>query len=302
MPSKLFRLMSDPDYRFLWLAIRGFYDTMPDEEYLKRMYHAKTGYDLDLETPQTFNEKLQWLKLHDHNPLYTTMADKYEVKNYVGDIIGEEYIIPTLGVWDSFDDIEFSKLPEKFVLKCTHDSGGIVICKEKKKLDIETAKHKIDKCLKTNYYLKWREWPYKNVPPRVIAEEYIAEESSDGLTDYKIHCFNGVPKIILVCKDRFGKEGLSEDFFDLSWKHLDVRRPNARQCLTPLERPAELDRMLEIAEIFSKDIPFLRVDFYIIRKKIMFGEFTFFPASGIKPFIPESFDLELGKMMNIKDR
>ena len=185
---------------------RGVFNLMPDELYLKFMFRLRMHRKLNLETPQCFNDKIQWTKLYDRRPEYTTYVDKYAAKKSVADIIGGQYIIPTIGVWDRFDDIDFEKLPNQFVLKCTHDSGGFVICKDKKTFDIEQAKKKINKCLKRNYYWMGREWPYKNVPHRIIAEQYMA----DDLRDYKLFCFNGVPRMTLVCSERFTKDGLKD--------------------------------------------------------------------------------------------
>ena len=172
-----------------YLDSRGFFKFMSDEAYLKFMYKLKMKRKLNLSDPQTFNEKLQWLKIYDRKPEYTTMVDKYEAKKYVADIIGEEYIIPTLGVWDRFEDIDFDELPDQFVLKCTHDSGGLVICRDKSKLDLKAAKKKINKSLKRNYYWIGREWPYKNVRPRIIAEKFMTDPTSDDLQDYKFFFF-----------------------------------------------------------------------------------------------------------------
>ena len=279
---------------FLWLAYHGFLNKWPDEKYIKWKFEAKMGYPLNLDNPQTFNEKLQWLKLHDRKPIYSTMVDKYEVKQYVASIIGEEYIIPTLGVWENFNEIDFNSLPDQFVLKCTHDSGGLVIVKDKAKLDIGAARKKIEKSLKTNYYYLGREWPYKDVKPRIIAEAYMEENTGVSIDDYKIHSFNGTPRVILVCRDRFSELGLSEDFFDTKWTHLDVKRERHSNSAIDIARPAELDKMLKLAERLSVGHSFLRSDFYTIDNKIYFGEMTFFPASGFEKFVPYSFDREMG--------
>ena len=191
------------DFRFLVNAGRGKYNSMSDEEYIKKMFKAKLGYELNLENPKTFNEKLQWLKINDRNDMYTTLVDKYAVKKYVSDILGEEYIIPTLGVWDRFEDIEFDNLPEQFVLKCTHDSGGLVICKNKKELNHAKAKKIIDSSLKTNFYWHGREWPYRDVKPRLIAESYMEDEKTSELRDYKFFCFSGTVKCFKIDFDRF---------------------------------------------------------------------------------------------------
>lgn len=267
---------------------------IPDNIYLKIKFKKHMGYPLNLKNPKTFNEKLQWLKLHDRKSIYTTMVDKYAVKKYVADIIGEEYIIPTLGVWDRFGDIDFDTLPNQFVLKCTHDSGGLVIVKDKRSFDRGTAKKKIEDCLKNNFYYMGREWPYKNVKPRIIAEKYMEDTVTSELNDYKIHSFNGDPKVILVCKDRFSELGLTEDFFDENWVHLEVKKEKKANSSTPIERPKELDEMLELSRKLSKGIPFLRTDFYSIEGKTYFGELTFYPASGIEKYLPESFARQLG--------
>ena len=189
---------------------------VPDKLYLKYKFYKKMKKQLNLDNPQTFNEKLQWLKLYDRNPEYTRMVDKYEVKKYVAEKIGEEYIIPTLGVWNKFEDIDFEELPNQFVLKCTHDSGGVVICKDKSTFDFNAANKKLTHCLKRNYFWKGREWPYKNIKPRIIAEQYIAED----LVDYKFMCFSGEVKCSFICTNRFSTQGLHVTFFDREWNLL----------------------------------------------------------------------------------
>ncbi len=454
--SKGTKFFNDKKYRTIILANKGFYNKMPDDEYLRMMFQLTMGKPLNLDNPQTFNEKLQWLKLYDRRPEYTMMVDKFKVRSYVADKIGEEYLIPLLGVWDNPDQIDFDKLPNQFVLKCNHDSGGLVICKDKSKLDISKAKKKLWKSLKHDYYLQNREWPYKDVPRKVIAEQYMEDtniselrdykffcfngvakcykidfdrfighkanyftpngelmklgeeicppdfskvlptpanlktmkelaaklsethpflradfydvegkvyfgeltfypasgfgkfiyEGNDellgswiklpentrggyyviykdmlcvlntavaksdsrkgttdkqhhGLDDYKIHSFNGEPKVILVCRNRFSESGLTEDFFDQEWTHLDVKREKHPNSSEVINRPKELDKMLELARILSKDMPFLRSDFYTISGRIYFGELTFFPASGFGKFIPESFDEKLGDWITL---
>ena len=273
--------------------------TIPDEIYLKYEFRKYLGYKLDLKQPKTFNQKLQWLKLHDRNPNYTIMVDKYSVKKYVASIIGEEYIIPTLGVWDHFDDIDFSKLPKQFVLKCTHDSGGLVIVKDSSKLDRLAAKEKIESCLKTNYYWSGREWPYKNVKPKIIAEKYMADKYDRELKDYKIHCFNGIPKLILVCSDRYSEHGLCEDFYTEERDHLSVKRvehPNSKMCI---DKPTSLEQMKNLAKKLSKDLPFVRTDFYDINGSVFFGEMTFYPASGFSGYDPMQWDYILGEWLDL---
>ena len=299
MIRKIQRLITDKYYRFGILQSKGFFKRMDDKKYLEMMYQFKLGKPLDLERPRTFNEKLQWLKLYDRNPMYIQMVDKCEVKKLVANIIGEEYIIPTLGVWDSFEDIDFSKLPNQFVLKCTHDSGGLVIVKDKSEFNKKKAKTIINKSLKRNFYYYGREWPYKDVKPRVIAEQYMEDERTQDLPDYKIHNFGGVPKVILLCRNRYKEQGLTEDFFTDNWTHLNVKRPNHENANIVVEAPPALEKMLDLAKKLSKNIPFLRTDFYIINGKVYFGELTFFPASGFDGFDPSSFDSVMGEWIKI---
>lgn len=296
--KSLVHYCTDQDYRFLFNTKRGFYTNMPDEEFLKRRFHAARGYYMDFDNPQTFSEKLQWLKLHDHNPFYTTLVDKVEVKQYIKEKIGERYLIPTLGVWNRAEDISFESLPSQFVLKCTHDSHGLVICKDKSKLDVKAARSKLDTALKSSYYLTFREWPYKNVKPRILAEPYMSN-NGDELIDYKVHCFNGKAKLVLVCAGRFAATGLTEDFYDCEWNHLNMKRPKVPNTTVQQEKPEQLDEMIQIAEKLSRDIPFVRVDFYIIGGNVVFGEMTFFPASGFTPFVPDEWDETLGNWLEL---
>lgn len=269
-----------------------------DQQYLKLKYYVLMRKKLNLDNPITFNEKLQWLKLHDRKDIYTIMVDKYEAKKYVSKIIGEEYIIPTLGIYNSFSEINFDELPNSFVIKCTHDSGGLIIVKDKTKLDMNYARKTINQCLRKNYYYQGREWPYKNVKPRIIIEKYMSN-NVDELEDYKVHNFMGLPKVILVCKDRYKDTGLTEDFFDIKWDHLNVERPEHGNSKENICKPKELDEMLRLSKQLSKDIPFVRTDFYIIDHKLYFGELTFYPASGFSKFIPEEWDNTLGNWIEI---
>ena len=285
--EKFRRMLSEPHgIRKAFVHIfAGFYD---DRTFLERMYAFKMGKKLNLSSPQTFNEKMQWLKLHDRRPEYTVMVDKFAVKEYVAGIIGQEHIIPTLGVWDRPEDIDWESLPQQFVLKVTHDSGGLVVCTDKSSLDKEATVRQLRSALKTDYYIGSREWPYKDVPKRIIAEQYIG----DNLTDYKVMCFGCSSKVILVCRDRFSC--LTEDFFDEQWNHLDVKRPDHPNAAKAIERPSELEEMLALADKLSAGIPFIRVDFYTAGGKIYFGELTLYPASGMTPFVPDSIDKEWG--------
>lgn len=295
---KACKYFESQDYRFLIHAQLGLHNNMPDDVFLKKKFKAKMGKELDLVHPKTFNEKLQWLKLYDRRPEYIAMVDKYEVKNYVSKCIGEEYIIPTLGVWDTFDEINFDELPNQFVLKCTHDSGGLVIVKDKSQMNKKAAKRKIERCIKKNYFYVGREWPYKDVKPRIIAEKYM-EDRGEELVDYKVHNFNGVPRVILACRDRFKESGLTEDFYLDNWEHIDVKRPGIPNAEEALDQPEELKEMLGLAEKLSKDMSFVRTDFYTINKKIYFGEITFYPASGFSSFEPKQYDEVFGDWMQL---
>lgn len=282
----------------LKLKANQFLKIVPDSIYLRIVYLIKTKKILSLNKPKSFNEKIQWLKLHDRNPLYTNLVDKFEVRKYLSQKIGEEYLIPILGIYDSFDEIDFENLPSQFVLKCTHDSGGLVICNNKDKLDIESAREKINTCLKENYYWTWREWPYKNVKPKIICEQYMVDESGTDLKDYKFMCFNGEPKCSFVCLNRNAESGLNVDFYDIEWQPLPFERHYPRSSEI-IEKPKQYNKMIEISRALSKDIPFLRVDFYEIQGQLFIGELTFYPGSGYEQFNPESYDYLLGSWLKL---
>lgn len=271
---------------------------LSDKLYVKLRYRKITGKKLNLNNPQTFNEKMQWLKIYDRNPKYSIMVDKYEAKKYVSNIITGKHIIPTYGVYDKFDDINFDELPEQFVIKCTHDSGGIIICREKSNLNIKEARKNINKALKRDFYRLGREWPYKNIKRRIIVEKYIEEADSEDLIDYKFFCFNGKCKIILVCSERFSSDNMCETFFDENWNFINVIESGHRVDKN-IRKPVNLDKMIEISEKLSSDIPFLRVDLYEINNQIYFGENTFFPASGFENFEPEKYNEILGNWIKI---
>ena len=271
-----------------------------DSFFLKCLYKASVGKKLNLRHPHTFNEKLQWLKLHNKNPEYTDMVDKYEAKRIIEKTLGNEYVVRTLGVWDKYEDIEFNKLPEQFVLKCTH-CGGVIICKNKEDFDFQKAEEKINSLLKKNYFWHAREWPYKNIKPRIIAEEYI-ENSEEAFKDnslivYKFFCFDGVPEIIQVIQnDKRSDESI--DYFDTEWNLLKLRQnfPNSE---VHLDKPKRFEEMLKLSSKLSKNIPFLRVDWYESNEKLLFSEFTFYSDAGTAAFEPEEWDYKLGKMIDL---
>lgn len=274
---------------------------LSDKAYLTIQYRCLCGESINWSNPQTFKEKLQWLKVHDHNPEYTKMVDKYEAKKYVASIIGEDYIIPTLGIWNSVDDIDWDSLPSQFVLKCTHDSGGLVVCRDKSKLDKETAIKKLKKSFKVNFYYSTREWPYKNVKPRVLAEKYM-KDSSGELIDYKFFCFNGEPKAIEIISDRLNPTTDTKyDFFDINFNHLDLRNghPNATK---PVLKPAGFEQMKELARKLSKNIPHVRVDFYDINGHVYFGELTFYHGGGMGIFDPNEWNYKFGQWLTLPNK
>lgn len=281
--------------------IAGFLRFLPDKLYLNLRYYKKFHRWINWDDPQTYNEKLQWLKIYNRLPVYNTIVDKYDAKEYVSQRIGAEYIIPTLGVWDRFEDIDFSMLPDRFVLKCTHDSGGLVICKNKAEFDKEAAEKKINACLKSNYFWFGREWPYKDLKPRIIAEQYMEDAQDAELRDYKFFTFGGEPKLLFVATDR-GRAGEDTkfDFFDMEYQHLDIQNghPNAKELP---HKPACFEKMKELAAVLSEGIPHLRVDFYEVNGQIYFGELTLSHWSGMMPFEPDDWDYTLGSWINIKD-
>lgn len=281
------------------LAQKGFFDSWTDERYLKLTYRLMIGKKLNLNNPQTFNEKLQWLKIHDRNYQYTNLVDKIEAKKIVGKVIGEEYIIPTLEICDSFDEIDWKKLPNRFIIKCNHNSGGVIVVNDKKDLDKDSLRTHFNKLLKKNYYYNGREYPYKNIKPKIMIEENIQNANTKKqIDDYKLMCFNGKVKCSFVCSNRDSKEGLCVNFYDEDWNPMPFERhyPKNKQ---EFPKPKEYNKMVELAEKLSKNIPFVRVDFYVVNDKIYFGELTFYPGSGMEEFTPNEWDYILGTWLDI---
>lgn len=285
-----FKILLHPHLLLVTLLYKNAH-LVSDKKYLSWMFYLKCGFKLNWEHPVTFCEKLQWLKMHTEQR-YTNLVDKYEVKHIVANLIGADHIIPTLGVWDSFDEIDFDRLPNQFVLKCTHDSGGLVIVKDKNAFDREAAKSKINKSLLRDYFILGRETPYKNVKRRIIAEKYMVDESGTELKDYKIFCFAGVPKFIQVDFGRFTKH--CRNIYDVNWNKLDLKLLYPTDDNVHIQRPIHLDEMLNLAASLSKDIPFVRIDLYSIYDKIYFGEFTFFPEAGYEQFEPQEWNRKFG--------
>ena len=291
--------ITDPEKRTIYLSQLGCYKWMSDEKFLKMQFKNVFGYELDLENPQTYSEKLQWLKLYDRKDEYTKLVDKYEVKKIVAGKIGNKYIIPTIGVWNNFRDIDFEQLPNEFVLKCTHDSGGNVICKNKQEFDFKKAKAKINRCLKNNYYYQNREWPYKNVRPRIIAEKYMVDDSGYELKDYKFFCFNGEAKVMFIATDRSRTDTETKfDFYDMNFNHLALinGHPNNKKLI---DKPSTFEEMKKLAECLSVGYPQVRVDFYEINGQVYFGEMTFYHWSGFKKFEPREWDKIFGDWIEL---
>ena len=273
---------------------------MPDKPYLQIFYYAEFGKFIDFKNPKTFNEKLNWLKLYYRRSDLITLVDKYEVKKYIADKIGEQYVIPTLGVWDKFEDINFNEFPNQFVLKCTHDSGGLVVCKDKSKLNLKEVKAKIEKSLTNNYYLWTREWPYKGVKPRIIAEKYMEDQETGELRDYKFFCFNGEPKLMFVASER-GLKNTKFDFYDMQFHHMNIVQhyPNSEYSI---EKPEHFEKMVMLAEKLSAGFPHVRVDFYEANGQVYFGEMTFYHFGAIVPFETEEWDKKIGDWLVLPDK
>lgn len=278
--------------------VRSLYRFIPDKLYIEWIFYRRMNYKLNLRNPKTYSEKLQWIKLYDRNPLYTTIVDKYAAKEYIANAVGKEYVIPTIGVWDRFEDIDFESLPQSFVLKTTHDSGGVFICKDKNNCDFEKAKIVINSSMSTDYYLKGREWPYKNVPRKIIAEEYLEDEKTGELRDYKFFCFRGEVKALFVATDRQNRSEPCFDFFDAEYNHLDIKNGHPLADVIP-EKPVKFDNMKKIASKLSENFCEVRVDFYEVNGTIYVGELTLFHHGGWMKFEPESWDRTFGDWIEL---
>jgi len=289
-------LLKDPKKIIAALGRNGLLNWIPDKPYIKLMYYCETGKKLNLENPQTFNEKLQWLKLYDRKPEYTIYADKYAVREYIANTIGEEYLIPLIGVYETVDEIPWNDLLNQFVLKCTHGSGYNIICKDKSKLNVKEVKQKLNQWLKKNYYWSGREWPYKNIKPRIICEKYMVDESGTELKDYKFFCFDGEPKLLYIATDR----GIDTrfDFYDIDFNHLALKQ-HYKNASKRLIKPKNFNNMVDLSRIVSKNIPHVRVDFYCINGKIYLGELTFYHFCGYEKFEPEEYDKILGSWIKL---
>lgn len=293
--KKLGRFVSEPEYRFNISSYYGLLNRMPDRKFVEKQYFLKTHRKLNLDNPVTFNEKLQWLKLYYHKDIFTKMVDKLSVKDYLLPIIGEKHIVPTLGRWKSFCEIDFTVLPEQFVLKTNHGCGGMYICRNKKEFDIKKAEAILSEALRHNYYYSSREWPYKNVKPMILAEQYLQDGDTRNLNVYKVFNFSGEPFMIQSIQNDKTKEE-SIDYFDTSWKLLALRQnyPNSKE---PLKRPITLEKILKLSAKCSKGFPFLRTDWYEVNGEVYFSEFTFYSDAGHELFHPDEWDRKLGDLI-----
>lgn len=272
---------------------------IPDKIYLHLKYYFRMGKWLHLKHPKTFNEKLQWLKLYGRRPIDTVLSDKYAVKEYIAKTIGPEYVIPLLGVWDRFEDIDFDQLPNQFVLKCTHDSGGVIVCRDKGKLDMESARRKINHSLKNDFYVYSREKAYKDIPRRIIAEEYKEDSKTKELRDYKFFCFDGHPKALFIASDRQADgEETKFDFFDMEYNHLPFTNGHPNATVLP-EKPKCFEEMKVLAAKLSEGIPHVRVDFYEVDGRVYFGEMTYSHWGGMTPFVPDKWDKIFGDWIQL---
>lgn len=300
MLKKILYFITHPNKALLYMLNFKIFRNLKDETFLKIEYKLYFGQKLNLDNPVTFNEKLQWLKIHDRNPEYTKLVDKIAVKDYIKKVLGEEYIIPTLGTYDTFDEIDFSKLPNQFVLKCNHDSGGLLVCKDKSKLDIKEERSKINKCLNRNYYYLHREWPYKNVKPKILIEKYMSDEQQPELIDYKFFCFNGEPKFLYISQGLWHESRIS--FLDMNYNPVNFKRTDYKEFEVLPKCPKHFEEMKKLAKILSKNIPFVRADFYEINNQVYFSELTFTPCSGMLPFKPKEYDKIIGEYLKLPNQ
>lgn len=299
--DKFRQFLFDSRKRTLYLSYLGFYDKSDDETFIRKKGKALLGYSLNLQKPETFNEKMNWLKLHDRNPFYVQLVDKYEVKKIIAERLGSDYIIPNLGVWNSVDEIDFSGLPERFVLKCTHDSGSRVICTDKTRLDINKTKASLDEWLRKDYYKLNREWMYGKVKHRIIAEKYI-ENDGGYLNDFRFYCFNGNPRFFSIDFHLDGKNHMN--FYDEKLEILPFGSAEEIPVFDAKVRiPENIGEMFSIARKLSAGHPFIRVDMYNIGGRIYFSELTFFTHGGFFILYPDqSWDRRLGDYLDLPDK
>ena len=300
--NHFFSAIKNPAKIVEYLSFKGYMRWISDEIFIKLLYKGHMGKKLNLQNPQTYNEKLQWLKLYDRKDIYTQLVDKYRVREYVKAKIGEEYLIPLLGVWNDPNEIDIDTLPEQFVLKCNHDSGSVIVCRDKKDFDIKKAREHLSRCLSNGTYWYTREWPYKNIQPVVLAEKYMEDDTYHELRDYKFFCFDGVPKAMFIATERLNPDKPTAfDFFDMDFNHLPIKQGHPNADKIP-DKPINFEKMKELSRILSNGFPHVRVDFYEINGKVYFGELTFYHFGGVEPFIPEEWDTKFGEWIKLPER
>ncbi len=297
--KKIFTILKRPLKLFRILGNRGFFNWIPDKIYLKIIYYCEVGKCLNLKNPKTFNEKIQWLKLYDRKPEYISYVDKYEVRKYISETIGDEYLIPLIDVYDNVDDIDWQKLPDQFVLKCTHGSSSNIICRNKAKLNIKSTKKQLKKWMNKSWFWFGREWPYKHIKPRIICEKYMVDESNYELKDYKFFCFSGEPRLLFVATDR--PTDTKFNFYNLDFELINMKQyyQNSNKLIS---KPKGFEKMIELSKKLSENLPHVRVDFYDVNGKIYFGELTFYHFSGFKRFEPNYYDELLGEWLLLPDK
>lgn len=295
MIRKIKRFIRDPYWEFGKFIFKRCPSCMSDRWFINVKWLMCMGYKLDLSNPKTFNEKLQWLKLYDRNPLYTVLVDKYRAKQYVAEKIGDKYVVPTFAVYSSVDEIDIDSLPNQFVLKCNHDSGSFIICKNKNEFDIDSAKKTLNKCLNHNFYKDSREWPYKDVKRCILAEQYLEDNTFEDLVNYKFICINGTPVIMYITVKT---DDIWENFYDMNFRPIEFSH-GYRRYEKDIIKPSLFDELKMVAQTLAKDLSVVRVDFYIINNKIFFSEYTFYDWGGFAPIQPFQWDIKLGEMINV---
>lgn len=297
MLRKIINLIKYPKYSYYHIKYNGDFNEMSDKLYLELMFHRMLDRHLDLSNPKSFNEKIQWLKLNDRKDFYTNLVDKYKVREIIEKELGSQYLVPLIGSWDSFDDIDFDSLPNQFVIKCNHDSGSVFICENKANFDKDKTREKVNDSLSRNFYYRGREWPYKNIKRKVIIEELLRDQSSLELKDYKVLCFHGEPRFIEVHSNR-STENHTQDYFSTDWDKLDISGyiPSSK---FKIEKPVILAEMILLSRKLSRYIPFVRVDWYVANDKLYFGELTLYPGSGYNGY-NDKVNIMLGSLIDLK--
>ncbi len=294
--KRLKYFLKNPKMLIVLWGSKGFLNWIPDRQYLQLVYRIMMRKKLNIDSPATFNEKLQWLKLNDRNPAYTTYVDKYEVRTHVAEKIGENYLVPLLHVFDSVEQVDWDSLPHKFALKWSHGSGTNIICTDKDKLDIKSAQIKLEKWRGINWYWYGREWPYKDIKPRIVCEKFISDLDQVP-DDYKVLCFNGKAKLIEVHLDRYGNH--KQDYYDIEWNKTSISQEGTSSD-SAKSRPPQLEKMIQLSELLAAPMRHVRIDWFIVRDQLYFGEITFYDASGFVPFDNETDDYLLGSWLDLK--